>query len=187
MGAVTKKSKEKKHAELEKVGKYAEEYPLVAVIENPSISNVILKKIREDFSGVSRILFVRKKMARAVYNMPSMPKDSFFLMFGDTEAIERAKTYQYEDFLEKGDVCPARVVIEKQVIRNKEMIEILPVSMKDEQMQLKEDYVACEAGEEVDEVKAKILRFFGKRLKKKNLVVFDVTPSSSLLKKTTND
>ncbi|KAG5859661.1 hypothetical protein KMI_05g08430 [Encephalitozoon hellem] len=182
MGTVTKKSKEKRHAEMEKVKKYADKYPLVAVVENPSIPNAILKKIREDFEGISKILFVRKKMASALYNMPSMPKDSFFLMFGNEEAIEKAKSYEYEDFLEENDVCPSRAVIEKQVVKNKEMIEILPVSMKDEKMQLTEDYVVCEAGKTVDEKKARILRFFGKRLKKKNLIVFDVAPTSTLLK-----
>ncbi|AFN82979.1 hypothetical protein EROM_050460 [Encephalitozoon romaleae SJ-2008] len=182
MGTVTKKNKEKRQAEMEKIRNYAEKYPLVAVIENPGIPNVILKKIREDFKGTSKILFTRKKMASAVYNMPSMPADSFFLMFGDEGAIEKAKSYEYEDFLEENDICPSRVVIEKQVVRNKEMIEILPVTMKDEKMQLNEDYVVCEAGETVDERKAKILKFFGKRLKKKNLVVFDIASTSTLLK-----
>ncbi|CAD26565.1 hypothetical protein [Encephalitozoon cuniculi GB-M1] len=187
MGAVAKKSKEKRHAGLEKIGRYAEEYPLVAVIENPGMSNATIKKIREDFDGEAKILFVRKKMARAMYSMPSMPKDSFFLMFGDEKAIEKARSYQYEDFLEENDVCPDCVIIEKQVIRNKEMAEILPVNTKDDQMQLSEDYTVCEGGDVVDERKAKILKFFGKKLKKRNLAVFDVVPTSSLQKKTADD
>lgn len=181
MRRVAKKTKEKKSADLERVREYAEEYPLVAVVENPGIPNNILKKIREDFGDETKILFVKKKMASALYKMPAMPKGTFFLVFGTEAAVEKIKLYQYQDFLEEDDVCPIRAVIEKQVVRDKEAIGLLPVSAKDEQMQLTEDYVVCEENETVDERKARILKLFGKRLKKKSLAVFDVVPAATLL------
>lgn len=179
--AVAKKSKEKRNAEVERIREYSGKYTHVAVIKNPDIPNVVLKKMREDFSNGAKILFVRKKMARAMYNMPDLPKESFFLMFGDRETVEAARTYRYRDFLEAGDVCPVRGVVERQVVRNKEMAGLLPVSMRDGQLQLVEDYVVCEAGELVDENKAKILRFFGQRLRRRCLDVLSVTATAGLL------
>lgn len=183
MGTVTKKNKEKRNSEIAKIKDYVNTYPYMAIVRNPNIPNLILKRIRDDFSEGSKIVFIRKKMARAVYNMPELPKDPFFLMFGDKEIMEKAREYQYEDFLEAGDVCPIRAVVEAQVVRDKEMIKVLPVSMKDGQMRLMEDYVVCEANESVDETKAKILRLFGQRLRKRSLSVLSVTETAALLEK----
>lgn len=183
MGVVLKKSKEKRTAELEKMKDYIDKYSHLAVVMNSNIPNIILKKIRDDFSGIGKILFVRKKMAKVVYNMPDTPKDSFFLMFGNEDAMEKAREYQYQDFLEVGDVCPVRGIIEKQTIRDKNMLELLPVSMKDNQMQLMDDYVVCEMNEAVNEKQIKILKHFGKRLKMRSFDIFTITPTEGLLKK----
>lgn len=182
MGSVAKKSKEKKNSEMEKIRECAEKHPCMAVVANPDIPNAVLKKMRDDFSGHARILFIKKKMARTVYNIPDMPKDPFFLMFGERDVLEGARSYQYGDFLEAGDICPVRAVIERQIVRDKAIAELLPVSTKDKQTQLLEDYVVCDADETVDERTARILRFFGKRLRLRTLSVESITPSADMLK-----
>lgn len=186
MGTVSKKNKERRSNDLEKIKKYAEEYSFVAFVTNPDLPNVAIKKMREDFEGKAKILFVRKKMASAMYNMPAVPKGTYFLIFGGESAMEMVKSYHYMDFLEENDVSKHRGIIEKQAVRNKKIQELLPVACKDGQMQLTEDYVVCEPSESIDASKAAILKFFGKRLKEKTLPVLCIVQSSGLIRASGN-
>ncbi|KAM0672445.1 ribosomal protein L10-like protein [Ordospora colligata] len=186
MGTVSKKNKERRNNDLEKIKKYAEDYPCVAFVTNPDLPNIMIKKMREEFEGKAKILFVKKKMASALYNIPSVPKGTYFLVFGREAAMETIKSYHYMDFLEENDVAQHRGIIEKQAVRNKNIQELLPVSCKDGQMQLTEDYVVCEQKDTIDASKAAILKFFGKRLKEKKLPVLCIMQSSGLIRVSEN-
>jgi ribosomal protein L10 len=182
MGAVQKKSKEQKMKDVERMEEYCRRFPLVAVVENPDLQNKVLKEMRENLSD-SRILFVKKTTARALYRLPETPKGAFFFVFGTSESIGRLKAYEYADFISVGEKAPCKAILEPQAIKDKRLAELLPVVEKDHKKHLVEEYVVCEKDDVVHEQQVEILRRTEHRLAWRKLAIFNLNETGIIARK----
>jgi mRNA turnover protein 4 len=175
---IQKKTKEDKQNSLLKFETNLKTYPLVAAIENTDLSNNFLKSIRNEIENTMTCM-VKKKIFLSKFKIENLKDKNFVFVFTDKNGIEKLKEYKYDTFLEEGDESVEEVVIDKGIIKDKELAELLPTLTKDNLEYLEEDYKICSVGEILDEKQCEILKNLKKKSKKVPVNIIQIWDSEN--------
>lgn len=175
MKVVSKKPKEKRRGDCDRVRETAASFPVVHVVRNNDIHNLAIQKIRSDIEG--HVLFVKKSMFQHEY--PSFKfEGNYFLVFAKEDIREKLEGVSHRDYLQAGATASERVVVEAGVVRSARLASLLGNTIaQGGNAILQEDFVVCEENTVIDEHQAKILKALDRRLGWSLLSVLDVRTS----------
>lgn len=175
---ISKKLKDEKIKSLEKIPALIKSHKFVCQIENTDIPSSLLVKMRSEMLNTT-IFFVKKNYLLKYYHTFETKKN-FFLVFTDEIGIEKLKTYQYNTFLDVGDVSLGKVVIKQGQIKEKKLADLLPTITEKNITFLEDDFIVCEAGQKVDQKQSEILKCLKRKLKIENINIIKIIDTNEI-------
>lgn len=178
MKVVSKKLKEKRRSDVDRVKEYLEMYSHVHTIQNNSLPNTVIQTIRSGVDG--KLLFVKRSMLQKQY--PGLRFDgSCFLLFSNENLTEKLGEFMYPDFLKAGEHIDQRIAIPAGILRNEKLVPMLDEAVpQGANSVLVNEYVVCEEGDVLTEKQAKILQILGNKFAQSNLHILSIQDSASL-------
>ncbi len=178
MPKITKKEKTVKLGEIEKITEYLKTFDTIAVVENIDFQNTCIQSLRTSIEG--KIIFSKKSLLQRYY--PSLCFDkNYFLIFTNGSEIEKIKSFNFLTFLEAGDLVSEDIVIPAGLIKNQKLHTYLkPLDIKGANTYLTADFKVVEAGNEIDEKAATILKIKGERLVHKPIKIIEILETKNI-------
>lgn len=172
MKVVSKKLKEKKLSDVERVKEYSKAYSTAYFIKQDEIPNISLQELRKIVNG--KIIFPKKSIFKKAF--PEFNFDnSFFIIFTNDDLSELLTQFTFPSYLAAGETANEQVVLNAGIVRNERMAELIgETELRGAKNYLNEDRVVCEEGTAIDAKAAEILRIMGKKMGNSSLEILDV-------------
>lgn len=172
----TKKSKEQKRSDIDKVKEYKDKYESIYFIENTDIPSNDIQNLRKAVDG--KIIFVKKSIFQKIFPSCNFSENYFLIFTNDKQPIEE---FKYVDYAVKGNIAPQDVIVNKGVVKKEKLLPYLKNTViEGSNRVLVEDFMVCKENDVLNEDQAAILKILGYKFGSSKLNILDGRSTSEI-------